>query len=182
MNLWLCLITGETDWLWSGETPTGPFFHAALCGTDTRLKEAKISAECLYLPVQNLPVPVCVGWEQEYRFSRKILSRLFIAGWRIRKDSVWGVVGTFGQKLPRYRTCRYFRHWSVKTSKKRTIGAKQRPWTLWKGCCLILLFLKLFITTARTQECIFLVLEVLVDVFMVKNLEKLLILKKKIFK
>lgn len=116
---------------------------------------------------------VCVGWEQEYRFSRKILSRLFIAGWRIRKDSVWGVVGTFGQKLPRYRTCRYFRHWSVKTSKKRTIGAKQRPWTLWKGCCLILLFLKLFITNARTQECIFLVLEVLVDVFMVKNLEKL---------
>lgn len=79
MNLWLCLITGETDWLWSGETPTGPFFHAALCGTDTRLKEAKISAECLYLPVQNLPVPVCVGWEQEYRFSRKILQRLFIA-------------------------------------------------------------------------------------------------------
>lgn len=45
------------------KSPTGPFFFfkAALCGIDTRLRRAKSSLVCLYLPPQNLPVPVCVG-------------------------------------------------------------------------------------------------------------------------
>lgn len=69
-------------------------FMASLCGIDTRPRRAKSSPVRLYLPPQNLPMPVCVGWQQE--------DVVKLTGNRLKTEAISG-------KTPSCWRC----HWAV---------------------------------------------------------------------